>query len=126
MSSRIFQSVIIQIKEATDRCIGIIDDQGFVITCSELPMIGSRLDDFSSMSYDFSEPVLVSGVRTYKVLSNNSSKFDYAVFVEGCDDMAVPVLKCEFEKDKEFADVGYRLAPDFLYQLVALLVRDEA
>ena len=88
MSSRIFQSVIIQIKEATDRCIGIIDDQGFVITCSELPMIGSRLDDFSSMNYDFSEPVLVSGVRTYKVLSNNSSKFDYAVFVEGCDDMA--------------------------------------
>ena len=77
MSSRIFQSVIIQIKEATDRCIGIIDDQGFVITCSELPMIGSRLDDFSSMSYDFSEPVLVSGVRTYKVLSNNSSTMPF-------------------------------------------------
>ena len=88
MSSRIFQSVIMQIKEATDRCIGIIDDQGFVITCSELPLIGSRLDDFSSMSYDFSEPVLVSGVRTYKVLSNNSGKYDYAVFVEGCDEMA--------------------------------------
>ena len=40
MSSRIFQSVILQIKEATDRCIGIIDEQGFVVTCSELPMIG--------------------------------------------------------------------------------------
>ena len=78
MSSRIFQSVIMQIKEATDRCIGIIDDQGFVITCSELPMIGSRLDDFSSMNYDFSEPVLVSSMRTYKVLSNSSGKFDYA------------------------------------------------
>ena len=25
---------------------------------------------------------------------------------------AVPALQCEFEKDKEFADVGYRLAPD--------------
>ena len=36
MSSRVFQSVIIQIKEATDRCIGIIDDQGFVTTCREL------------------------------------------------------------------------------------------
>ena len=88
MSSRIFQSVIMQIKEATDRCIGIIDDQGFVLTCSELPMIGSRLDDFSSMNYDFSEPVQLSGVRTYKVLSNNNGRFDYAVFVEGCDDMA--------------------------------------
>ena len=63
MSSRIFQSVIIQIKEATDRCIGIIDDQGFVITCSELPMIGSRLDDFSSMSYDFSD--FISAVKSF-------------------------------------------------------------
>lgn len=88
MSSRIFQSVIIQIKEATDRCIGVIDDQGFVITCSELPMIGSRLDDFQGFSYDSAEPVYVSGLRTYKALSSNSPKFDYAVFVEGCDDMA--------------------------------------
>ena len=88
MSSRIFQSVIIQIKEATDRCIGVIDDQGFVITCSELPMIGSRLDDFQSVNYDASEPVLVSGLRTYKILGSSSGKFDYAVFVEGCDEMA--------------------------------------
>lgn len=88
MSGRIFQSVIIQIKEATDRCIGVIDDQGFVITCSELPMIGSRLDDFQSVNYDASEPVLVSGLRTYKILGSSSGKFDYAVFVEGCDEMA--------------------------------------
>ena len=87
MSSRIFQSVIIQIKEATDRCIGVIDDQGFVITCSELPMIGSRLNDFQSINYDASAPVLVSGMRTYKVLGSGG-KFDYAVFVEGCDEMA--------------------------------------
>lgn len=88
MSGRIFQSVIIQIKEATDRCIGVIDDQGFVITCSELPMIGSRLDDFQSVNYDASEPVLVSGLRTYKILGSSSGKLDYAVFVEGCDEMA--------------------------------------
>ena len=88
MSSRIFQSVIIQIKEATDRCIGVIDEQGFVITCSELPMIGSRLDDFQSVNYDASEPVYVSNQRTYKILGSNAAKFDYAVFVEGCDELA--------------------------------------
>ncbi len=88
MSSRIFQSVILQIKEATDRCIGIIDEQGFVVTCSELPMIGSRLDDFQSYNYDLSEQVYVSGIRTYRILGNNNSKFDYAVFVEGCDELA--------------------------------------
>ena len=88
MSSRIFQSVIVQIKEATDRCIGIVDDQGFVITCSELPMIGSRLDDFQSLNFDSSDSVLTSGVRTYKILGNSNTKFDYAVFVEECDEMA--------------------------------------
>ena len=88
MSSRIFQSVILQIKEATDRCIGIIDEQGFVVTCSELPMIGSRLEDFQSYNYDLSEPVYVSGIRTYRILGTNNAKFDYAVFVEGCDELA--------------------------------------
>ena len=87
-SSRIFQSVILQIKEATDRCIGIIDEQGFVVTCSELPMIGSRLEDFQSYNYDLSEPVYVSGIRTYRILGTNNAKFDYAVFVEGCDELA--------------------------------------
>ena len=40
---------------------------------------------------------------------------DYEIVVKllsTAADKAVPVLKCEFEKDKEFADVGYRLAPD--------------
>lgn len=88
MSSRIFQSVIIQIKEATDRCIGVVDEQGFVITCSELPMIGSRLDDFVGRRFDTSDAVFVSGQRTYKVLGTNTAKFDYAVFADGCDEMA--------------------------------------
>ena len=88
MSSRIFQSVIVQIKEATDRCIGIVDDQGFVITCSELPMIGSRLDDFQILNFDSSDSVLLSDTRTYKILGSSNSKFDYAVFVEGTDEMA--------------------------------------
>ena len=48
MSSRIFQGVIVQMKDATTRCIGVVDEQGFVIACSELSMIGSRLDDFQA------------------------------------------------------------------------------
>ena len=30
MSSRIFQNVIIQLKDAVDRTIGVVDEQGFV------------------------------------------------------------------------------------------------
>ena len=40
MSSRIFQSVIVQMKEATDRMIGVIDADSNVISCSDTSLIG--------------------------------------------------------------------------------------
>ena len=30
MSNRIFQSVIVQLKDATDRVLGVIDSEGFL------------------------------------------------------------------------------------------------
>lgn len=42
MSSRMFQSVIVQMKEATDRTIGVIDADGNVVSCSETSMIGEK------------------------------------------------------------------------------------
>ena len=46
MPSRIFQNVIIQMKDSIDRTVGVVDDQGYVIACSELAAIGSRVEDF--------------------------------------------------------------------------------
>lgn len=57
MSSRVFQSVIVQMKEATERCIGVVDEQGFVIACSELSMIGSHLDDLQAALADNPEQI---------------------------------------------------------------------
>lgn len=83
MSSRVFQSVIVQLKEATDRCIGVVDEQGFVIASSELSMIGSHLDDLQGA--DAVEQIFASAVRTYKFLGGPGPRFDYAVFVAGHD-----------------------------------------
>ena len=88
MSSRVFQSVIIQMKEATDRTIGVVDEQGFVIACSELSMIGSHLDDMQAAMGEDQEQIFASNVRTYKLLGVVGSRFDYAVFVSGHDEAA--------------------------------------
>ena len=40
MSNRLFQGVIHQMKDAIDRVIGVIDENGVVIACSELVKIG--------------------------------------------------------------------------------------
>ena len=85
MSSRIFQGVILQMKDATDRCIGVVDDQGSVVACSELSMIGSRLDDFRGVQGEYPEQAFTTAVRTYKPISSPNSHVDYAVFVDGRD-----------------------------------------
>ena len=40
MSNRLFQGVIHQMKDAIDRVIGVIDENGVIIACSELVKIG--------------------------------------------------------------------------------------
>ena len=89
MSSRIFQSLIVQMKEATDRCMGVIDSDGFVIACSDLSMIGSKQDDFSGLTDDDRDAAVTTSSRTYKFLGAANSKYDYAVFAEGNDSAAV-------------------------------------
>ena len=43
MSSCVFQSVVLQLKESTSRTIGVIDANGAVVACSELSRIGETL-----------------------------------------------------------------------------------
>ena len=85
MSSRVFQSVILQMKDATDRCMGVADEQGFVIACSELALIGSHLEDMLPAMGEEREQIFASAVRTYKLLGAIGTRFDYAVFVSGDD-----------------------------------------
>jgi len=85
MSSRIFQSVIIQMKDSIDRSIGVTDDQGFVIASSELALIGSRLDDFNSFSLEGTDRPVTGQVRTYCSLSSQTGKNEYYAFVSGTD-----------------------------------------
>lgn len=88
MSSKIFQNVIIQMKDAVDRTIGVVDEQGFVVASSELAMIGSRLDDFHIYDFEGVDRYVYTLARTYSPLTSDSSKLDYAAFVEGTDQTA--------------------------------------
>ena len=88
MSSRIFQGVIVQMKDATDRCIGVVDEQGFVIACSEQVTIGSQLPEFQAAVAAAPETLFTTADRTFKILSGSTARFEYAVFVEGTDEIA--------------------------------------
>lgn len=87
MSSRMFQSVIVQMKEATVRTLGVTDYEGNVIACSDLSIIGSSIDGITAAMETAGDRVVLFCGRSYKILGN-SGKFEYAVFVDGCDELS--------------------------------------
>ena len=86
MSNRMFQGVIHQMKEAVDRIIGVIDENGIIISCSELVKIGEpRQGIRDELSY--ASDCVISGGYTYRPIGN-AAKAEYIVFVEGEDKTA--------------------------------------
>ena len=86
MSNRLFQGIIHQMKDAVDRVIGVIDENGIIISCSDLAKIGgTRQGIRDELSYT-SETVMSAGY-TYKPIGSGT-KAEYIVFVEGEDKQA--------------------------------------
>lgn len=91
MSNRLFQSVIHQMKDAMDRVIGVIDENGVIISCSELVKIGEiRQGIRDELAY--ASDIVVSDGYTYRPISAGN-KTEYIVFVEGDDKMAERMSK---------------------------------
>ena len=91
MSSRVFQSVIMQMKEATDRTIGVIDTDGIVVSCSDTSLIGEKWTDPVIRLSSAPDSLVVVDRKTFKPLISWSAYFDYAVFTEGDDEAAKSV-----------------------------------
>ena len=86
MSNRLFQGIIHQMKDAVDRVIGVIDDNGIIISCSDLAKIGgTRQGIRDELSY--ASEVVMSGGYTYRPIGAGA-KAEYIVFVEGEDKQA--------------------------------------
>ncbi len=91
MSNRLFQGVIHQMKDAVDRVIGVIDENGVIISCSELVKIGEiRQGIRDELAY--ASDIVVSDGYTYRPISTGN-KTEYIVFVEGDDKMAERMSK---------------------------------
>ena len=88
MSCRIFQGVVVQMKDATDRAIGVVDSEGVVVASSELSLIGSKINNFESVAEMLQDGMAVAENKTFKIISGTDTGLDYTVFVDGIDDYA--------------------------------------
>ena len=85
MSNRIFQNVIVQMKDSLDRTVGVVDDQGLVVAASELTLIGTRLVGFHADAITGAERPTAVGGRCCLPLACATPGFDYAAFADGND-----------------------------------------
>ena len=89
MSNRMFQNVILQMKEATNRQIGVIDSEGCVIACTDIAVIGEKWAELAIRISSSSESLITFDKKTFKALTTgNAAYFDYAVYVSGDDEAA--------------------------------------
>ena len=83
MSNRLFQSIVLQFKESTDRMVGVIDMEGNVIACTDLPSIGGHMPQVLPALNGERDATVTADGKTLKSLGGWSIQFGYAVFVQG-------------------------------------------
>ncbi|MCI6502453.1 MAG: helix-turn-helix domain-containing protein [Clostridia bacterium] len=91
MSNRLFQSIIQQMKDAVERVIGVIDENGVIISCSELGKIGEIKQGVRD-EIAYTTDAIVSGGYTYRPIPIGT-RSEYIVFVEGEDKTAIKTSK---------------------------------
>ena len=88
MSNSVFQSVMVQLKDVTDREFGVIDAEGFVVSSTDLTLQGERWPDAVGRIADSTDGCLFYRERYFRSLVNGNNAFEYAVFCTGEDEQA--------------------------------------
>ncbi len=104
MANRVFQGVVYEMKDAISREVGVIDEMGTVVACSDPARVGEmqQLEDIDRENVES----FLRGGCTYRQFTANKPN-DYAVFVEGTDDQAdsyAGLLAISLQNIKQFYD----------------------
>ncbi len=88
MASRIFQSIVLQLKESSNRTVGVIDGDGVVVACSELSLMGTTWSGAVDAIHSNNGDKTVFDGKTFRPLAGFGAHFDYAAFLSGDDEIA--------------------------------------
>ena len=96
MSNSVFQSVIVQLRDISDRIFGVIDTEGCVISCTDVSMLGERWADAALKVGNASDGIVTFAQKSFKAILGSSNYFEYAVFCSGDDETAKSFCQMAF------------------------------
>ena len=88
MSNSVFHSVMLQLKDISDRTFGVIDADGCVISSTDGLLLGERWSDAALRIAGSFESMTTFGQRTFKPILSANGFMEYAVFCTGDDELA--------------------------------------
>ena len=88
MSNSVFQGVIVQLKEISGRIFGVVDTEGYVVSCTDAALLGERWPEAIVKIAGAADSVITHGQKTFKAICSNSGNMEYAVFCNGDDECA--------------------------------------
>ena len=88
MSNSVFQGVIVQLREISDRTFGVMDSEGSVVSCTDPAWLGERWTDAALKMANSADHVVTFGQKTFKGIYSTSNYLEYAVFCTGDDEAA--------------------------------------
>ena len=88
MANNVFQNVMVQLKDAADRVFGVIDTDGYVVSCTDNVLLGERWPDAVVKIGGSEQQVVTFGQKTFRAIMSSANFFEYAVFCSGDDEQA--------------------------------------
>ena len=88
MSNSVFQGVIQQLNNVSDRLFGVIDSEGCVVSCTDVSLLGERWPDAAVKVNGAGEQAVTFAQKTFRAILNSANVFEYAAFCAGVDEQA--------------------------------------
>ena len=88
MSNSVFQSVMVQLKEAANCAFGVVDSEGCVISCTDHSLLGERWEDAVLKAAATPDVAVTFGQKTFRAMISSTNYLEYAVFCSGDDEQA--------------------------------------
>ncbi len=91
MQQNIFTAMISEYKPLIRSCFGIIDDEFYVISCSDESLVGKAFSDIEELVSSGDDQVVINRNIAYKPVYNGN-KLDFIVFMESTDEDSLRLL----------------------------------
>ena len=93
MSSRIFQSVVEQLSEASKTAVGVMDSEGTIISAGDAALLGQRWPEAAAAIAANPENTVCADGKTFLALDGWNSAFGFIACVQGDDSQAAALCR---------------------------------